>query len=361
MSHIDTKKGILTEYDETGNLVADEDKIFYVDQSKDSLFLKSPEGLVIDQSYVAPHYFTLLFKDGVTILDGTTNGSTADVLLTVKNISVLKKRNVDFRIVYDNFVIGTGPAYYDQTQMDLNIKVLGVSNKKALISFIDIDCKDKETIFLLDGFDKNIYTLPLTYIEENRIALVKSQFMETEEGYLSVFASSPNTDNSTYQSGFVTTTNLPEEGLDLRWKGWGCGTILFNETRAFKLKTTINQSTSESIDGSISQLSDWKYRNYGEAKVITITPNEGYHIRNIKIDNNTVKLSDFDNNGYYELVTGYTEDLNTGTETVQLYQRANGVVDVYLPKQFFAIDNLAPVRSDHWIDVNFEGNGSDSY
>ncbi len=312
------------------------------------------------------HYVELTFPGAVTILDGTSSGTTRDVVLTISNLNIArtKTRNFNGVLFSDSLWAGPGDSNHNMggLSMDITFSVPGVENGDVLISFVDIDVTENntvtgsgprnESVSFVKGVYDTFYTVPLDSTNPTRV--LRTNFGVTADGAMRAYARS--TDASTLQGGMVARASLSNGGFTIRWTGSGCATELFTQVKPFRQKVTVDELAAGGNGGTITHQSDWVFRDYGEDEIITMTPNDGYHIKKITIDGNEIDLDGFDENGVMTVTTGW-KDYNKGTETVTLYQRANGVVDVYLPSQYYAVNNTAPARSDHWIDVSYESNG----
>ena len=395
-----------TEYDAKGNLVPTNERFFSVGSYRGNKYImynpskdlenksKRTVGSVIEIS----HYLEFRFKDAVTILDGTANGTTAEVVMTVNNISVVRTNTSNSQQRLLSGGVGAQGGGIGANSMDFNFKVSGVKEGTVLLSFVDIDVtnsqnyiKDRnETVYLMDGFDHTVYALPLgdatstdckkSNAEQRTIKGTSStqkgpftEFRVIESGGTPIFrARALKQDGSlgnyggTLQSGFVARANLSENGFSLRWTGYDCGTTMFSQVKPFKVKATVDENITGFVGGSITNPTNWVYRDYGKPLVYTITPDNGYHISYIKLNGDYVDLNGFDENGYMQVKnTGWTRtqdpnNLNNGTQDIDLYQRGNGVVDVVLPAQYYAVLDTAPARVDHWIDASFASNGTAS-
>ena len=318
------------------------------------------------------HYITLTFPNAVTILDGTSSGTTRDVVLTISNFDVIRKKERNWqRILYSAMWAGPGDGRHNigGMTMDINFSVPGVNAVDVLISFVDIDVTENdsitgyvrnESVSFVKGFSDTFYTINDLTPRAAYIDLPNSHFAESTDGSMRGWARA--IDNSSFKSGMVGRANLADGGFTIRWTGSGCATGIFDQVKPFELKVTIDELTAGGVGGTISEQGDWRFRDYGEDKIITIKPEDGYHIEKITIDGNDIALDGFDENGVMTVAdTGWTGGINKGKENITLYQRADGVVDVYLPKQFYAlasIDYKSPARVDHWIDASFTPNGS---
>ena len=385
-SNLAVSKAKLTEYDANGNLVDDRERVIRKttdngtnqgDNSSGNAISFKPIGSYPNSTVVdTDHYFVLEFPNAVTVLDGTDTGSQRSVRIKVDNISVYKTKNASYhRLMYGGLWAGPGDSShgFGGQSMDLTFSIDGVTSGNVLLSFTDVDVTSdshetgasrRESVYLVDGFDNTIYTLPLAANNTNETRVTYTYFAE-QNGAMRAYSRGQDS-ASTLQSGFVTRAVISEQGFKLRWTGTGCATLLFSQIKPFKLKVTVDENTVAHAGGTVTEQGPWRYRNYGEAKVISITPDENHHIKYLKIDGKEIALDGFDENGYMEIAdTGYSEGnqtlnpgtVNKGKETVKLYQREKGVVDVYLPAQYFAVNNTAPDRVDHWIDTGFESNG----
>ena len=397
-----------TEYDAKGNLVPTNERFFSIGSYNGREFImynpsKDPDnknktsiGSLIEIS----HYLEFRFEDAVTILDGTANGTTADVIMTVNNISVVRtntSNSTQQRIL--SMVLGSVWAQsggIGANSMDINFKVSGVNEGTVLLSFADIDVTDspftdrRETVYLMDGFDHTVYALPLgnststDHKESNAEPRKAPDMTSWQSGPFTEFrviesegtpifrARALRQDgslgdwNGTLQSGFVARANLSENGFSLRWTGSDCGTGMFTQVKPFKVKATVDENISGFVGGSITNPTNWVYRDYGKPLVYTITPDNGYHISYLKLNGTAVDLiNGFDEKGEMTVNTGWTKtqdpnNINDATENIKLYQRENGVVDVVLPAQYYAVLDTAPARVDHWIDTSFASNGTAS-
>ncbi len=398
-------------YDPNGNLVPKNDWMFTIENfnisgNKKTLVYnqdKDPDNKNATAVSVlnCRYYFTLTFKDAVVILDGSENGSKADVVMTVTNVSVVKtKNNYKKAALFQGAITAEGGYQLLGVSMDLNFKIPGVDTGTILLSFADIDViggqnvgggvDRREAVFLGDGFEKTIYTLPLSNktnanykdgnAETRTIAGSTStqsgpftRFQVVENGaYMRAFSlkqdGSLGSNNGTLQSGFVARAQLRESGFNLRWTGSSCGTFLLNQVKPFKVKATVDEKTTGYTGGDITDPTNWRFRNYGEPLLYTITPAEGYHVEYLKIDGEYIDLSAFGEEGKQVVNTGWTREndpnnINNSKEDVTIYQRADGVIDVYLPAQFYANGtnlDVAGERTDHWIDTSFASNGTAS-
>ena len=384
-ANLAVSKAYIEEFDADGNRVSQAERRFIKASSRGGSrnsgdrstaaqisYLRKPEDIKGDGYCETDHILQVTFPDGVTVLDGTATGSSLPVVVTISNYSVLNNRS-SFNVLYGSLWADANNSY--GIRMDINFKVPGLSEASdVLLSFADIDVtrgssytrpgetdSRLERVYLLNGFDKTIYTLPLYKAANTRVA--HSAFVHSGDNAMCAYALSG--DGETLQSGFVTRAVLDKDGFTLRWTGSGCATWLFAQIKPFKLKVTVDENTVTHNGGKITDQSEWRFRDYGKPQVVTITPDTGYHVRYLKIDGQEIALDGFDENGYMEVTSGYdVKDpalnpgiVNSGTEKVKLYQRENGVIDLYLPAQFFAVGNAAPLRSDHWIDTSFVSNG----
>lgn len=381
-------KAKLTEYDANNNLVPTNERVLWKTNSSgtnqgDSAAAGTeirfkPQGTYPTKTVVSTdHYIILEFPNAVTVLDGTDAGSQRSVKVRVDNISVYKTTNDRNwqRFLYSGLWAGPGDGShaFGGESMDLTFTIDGVSSGNVLLSFTDIDVTSdsheagasrRESVYLMDGFDDTIYTVPLNKNTSAETSVVYTYFEESN-GAMRAYSKGQDK-NSTLQSGFVTRAQISDSGFKMRWTGTGCATLLFSQIKPFKLKTTVDENTAAHIGGTITEQGAWRYRAYGEPKVITVKPDQNYHIKYLKIDGNEIALDQFDEQGYMEVPnTGYSVNdptlnpgtVNAGKETLKLYQREKGVIDIYLPAQYFAVDNTAPARADHWIDTGFETNG----
>ena len=366
-------KATFQEYDKDGNRVAA--------NSGDSRFKKNGSSISFNpDTKIYPnlntlknalvetdHYYTLTFPDAVTILDGTSTGSTLPVVMTVSNVSIYKINQGTGQVIMKengqhNLEAGPGGGGIGGISMDMNFKVPGVTSGQTLLSFVDLDVTAgknaggrQESIYLLEGIEDTFYTLPLKGTNPTKVTY--TAFKQQEDGSVRAYALDQDTPYS-LNSGLVARANLSEEGFNIRWTGYSCGTGICTEIKPFALKTTVNDLTAGGTGGTISEQGEWRYRNYGEPKVITMTPNTGYHIQTIKIDGKEIDLSGLEESGELTVEkTGWTGNGRTGVENITFYQREKGVVDVYLPAQYYAINAHAATRTDHWIDVQYTPNG----
>ncbi|MCR5067428.1 MAG: Cna B-type domain-containing protein [Erysipelotrichaceae bacterium] len=370
-------KGEFHEYDGSGNEVTGNDRVFKIDSTDTGEIWYYPAVSNI-ASYTGnidtDHYFTIKFKNGVTLLTEDHYGEKRDVIFTVTGIN-LNKVNFDgnnetggrtkMRLFYNSMYVGPGTAKKSLggINIDINVKIDSVSSGSMVMPYLDIDTgvdhgptgdPRPESVWLGAGFQRTIYTKKLS--STNPTAVGKTGF-EVSSGKLRAY-SLGTIDSNTFDSGFIAVANIDADGFDITWKGSTCATILFGEIVPFKLKCTVDESITEHKGGTIAEQGDWRSRAYGEAKLIACTPDENYHIRYIHIDGKNIDLNGFDANGVQTVKTGWTEDLNKGTETITLYQRANGIVEIYLPHQYFATNDVEPEnRTDHWLDVSYETNG----
>lgn len=386
-SNLTVTKASIKEYDAEGNLVPQEERRFIKASARGGATNRGDNSTVGNISYVrktvdlqedgyyeTDHVLEVTFPGGVTVLDGTSTGSSLPVVVKISNYSVYNNNRSSFNVLYNALWADANDSR--GIMMDINFTVPGLNDgSDILLSFVDIDVTSGrsytrpgeaasrlERVYLLEGFDKTIYTVPLTTATATNTSVSHTSFLHSGEN---VCAYALNADSSTLQGGFVAKGSLDEDGFTLRWTGSGCATQLFAQIKPFKLKVTVDESTASANGGTITEQGEWRFRDYGQAKVVTVTPDTGYHVRYLKIDGEEIALDGFDEDGYMEVERGYTVDdpalnpgiVNTGTETVKLYQRENGVIDVYLPAQYFAEGNTAPTRSDHWIDTGFESNG----
>ena len=381
------EKAKITEYDADGNLVPDGERVFFKcnssgtnmpdDSPRGTDIGFRPKGTLTNTLISTDHYFTLEFKDGVTILDGTSTGSKANVTIKVDNLSVNRTVNRNWQRVFfaGSSTLWAGPSDSSHMMgglsMDMTFDIHGVNEGNVLLSFVDVDITSNhgtsasprnESVSLIDGFEDTIYTVPLASNKYTQVG--HTRFAEQADGRLRGWALS--SDSNTLNSGFVCRADISDTGFKIRWTGSGCGTALFMQIKPFKLKATVDESTVNSNGGEITEQGEWRYRDYGRPQVITVKPDEGYHVRYLKLDGNEVALDGFDEDGYMEITSGYKVTdaslnpgvINSGEETVKLYQRENGVIDILLPPQYFANSSFtAPPRSDHWIDTGFESNG----
>lgn len=385
-SNLSVAKATLTEYDAQGNLVPNEERVIRKTNSNgqnqgDSAAAGTevrfkPKGTYANGTVVSTdHYFVLEFPNAVTVLDGTDTGSQRSVKIKIDNISVYKSRNKnDHRLVYGAFWVGPGDSSHGMggQSIDMTFIIDGVSDGNVLLSFGDIDVTNdshetgasrRESVYLADGFDKTIYTIPLNVNNANETSVRYTYFADSN-GSMRAYSKGQD-QNGTLESGFVTRALISKDGFKLKWTGTDCATVFFAQIKPFKLKVTVDENTVSHNGGTITEQGAWRYRDYGEPKVITITPDSTHHVKYLKIDGTEVNLDGFDDDGYMSVTTGYSVTdsalnpgtVNTGTEKVELYQRENGVIDVYLPAQYFAVNNTAPARVDHWIDTSFESNG----
>ena len=370
-------KGEFHEYDGNGNEVTGDDRVFKIDSTDTGEIWYYPAVSNI-ASYTGnidtDHYFTIKFKNGVTMLTEDHYGEKRDVTFTVTGINLYKKNfdgntetggRTKMRLFYNSMYVGPGTAKKSLggINIDINVKIDGVSSGSMVMPYLDIDTDVNhgptndprpESVWLGAGFQRTIYTKKLS--TTNPTAVGKTGFV-VSGGRLRAY-SLGDIDTNTFDSGFIAVANIDADGFDITWKGSTCATILFGEIVPFKLKCTVDESITEHKGGTIAEQGDWRSRAYGEAKLIACTPDENYHIRYIHIDGKNIDLNGFDANGVQTVKTGWTEDLNKGTETITLYQRENGVVEIYLPHQYFATNDVEPEnRTDHWLDVSYETNG----
>lgn len=386
-ANLTVSKARIKEYDADWNLVPQEERRFIKASGRGGAtnkgdnsnaanisYIRKAADLQSDGYYETDHVLEVTFPGGVTVLDGTSTGSSLPVVVTISNYSVYNNNRSSYNVLYGGLWADANDSR--GVMMDINFTVPGLDDgSDILLSFVDIDVTSGssytrpgeaasrlERVYLFDGFDKTIYTVPLETATATNTRVSHTSFMHSGDN---MCAYARSQDSSTLQGGFVAKGSLDEDGFTLRWTGSGCATQLFAQIKPFKLKVTADENTASANGGNITEQGEWKFRDYGQAKVITVTPDPGYHIRYLKIDGEEIALDGFDEDGYMEVTRGYTVNdpalnpgiVNTGTETVKLYQRENGVIDVYLPAQYFAVNNTAPTRSDHWIDTGFESNG----
>ncbi|MBQ6655009.1 MAG: Cna B-type domain-containing protein [Erysipelotrichaceae bacterium] len=376
---------VFTEYDGNGKKVTGDDCVFKIEENTQSGNLNNggvwyyPDVANIasyEGEINTDHYFTMKFKDGVTLLTEDHYGETADVTMTVTNLTLLKDNygtqawtagRTKMRLFLNNGTIletgpGTDRASLGGIVIDINVQIEGVTSGNMVLPIVDIDTVNDlgpaddprpESVWLGNSFQKTIYTIPLASTNPTKVDCTG---FEVRNNQLRAYALGP--DQDTFKSGFVAVAKLDSNGFDITWKGSTCSTAMFGEIVPFKMKCTVDESITEHVGGTIAEQGDWRSRAYGEAKLIACTPDENYHIRYIHIDGKNIDLNGFDANGVQTVTTGWTQDINQGTETVTLYQRANGVVEIYLPHQYYAVNNAEPSgRTDHWLDVSYETNG----
>ena len=347
------KNAVVVEYDADGNVVTT-GKEFTL--SGTNLNWNKPAG-----KYGTDHYLTMTFKDAATISDGTLNGTTKDVVLTLKNFRTQYTNNINISFLRfpDGKMWGYGTSNTNLINYDVNFTVPGVTNGKTVVTFVDIDITSgHEAVYLKDGFEKTIYTVPLNDKSASALQIVngsvKTALLGTDE-YLKIYATG-DPDNNSYASGLLAMAELDEDGFTFEWQGDnGCGTAFFVNVTPFQLQGTVDGKIANFTGGTISSLHNWTYRNYGETVVVTVTPDEGYHVKSLIIDGTTYNnpSSKFNASGVWTLSTG----VGSNKENITLYQRENGVIDIVLPKQYFVSGNSAPARVDHSIDASFESNG----
>ena len=387
----DIGSATIKEYYQNGDQVTDtKDRVFwkntdgnYNDNGSTVMFYpEKPWGDYAEGELISTdHYFTLTFPDAVTYLDGVTlDGRKCNAVVTFKNLDIYKKRNLSakgYRVAYperaNQLWVGAGYSTYawGGAQMDITLTIPGVNDASVLVVYTDIDIETNdvpvgyparpESVSLVSGFEKTVFTVELA---EDQSESMKTQYtaFEQSDGVMRAYAYNTNDMAGSFQSGFVASANMSENGITIRWAGSNDGaTEMFQTIPPFRLKTTIDGEidSSKSVGGTITNQSDWTARDYGEGKIITITPNKGYHIDDIKIDGTSINLKTLADNATLTVTnTGWTEGTNKGRENVSVYQRANGVVDVYLPKQYLGSgNNLTSTRTDHWIDASFVANG----
>ncbi|MBO4219165.1 MAG: Cna B-type domain-containing protein [Erysipelotrichaceae bacterium] len=363
-------KATFTEYDASGKEVTDDaDRQFKVES--DGIYYYPTIASSTISNVTSDHYFTVTFPNGATMLDKDNYGEKRDVTLTVSNVDLIKTKSGNkMRILLNNpdndDALEVGPVDYPHSiggvSIDINVKIDGATSGNMVLPFVDIDIVGQsgdpriETVMLSEGIEKTIHTVKLTSTDPT--AVKYTQF-EVKGGKLHAFATGKDYD--TFQSGFVGIADLSASGFDIGWMGTRCSTVIFGEIVPMLLKCTVDELIEGGVGGTISEQGDWRSRAYGEAKVITCTPDELYHISHLSVDGVEIKIENFDANGYQAVPeVGWTKELNTGKETgVKAYQKANGVVDIYLPIQYYAVNDAEPSgRVDHWIDVSYETNGT---
>ena len=397
-SNMTLANATITEYDSNGVEVTGANRQFLFNEGGDpgpGVWYHPTTAQLANKTVASDHYFTLTFKNGATILDGTSNGTTADVVVTCTNISVYKGKNgsnsadgTRQKIIYPGnkgFWVGdaAGANGFGGLMMDINFAVPGVSgSQKTLITFNDIDVVGHsgsadstsdinsrcESVSLKPGdFESDFYVVhdAKANVAGNPAAIEFTYFMQNNlpgddpfDGSMRAYARAQD-EPTTYNSGMVARGILDGDGFTLRWTGTGCGTLFFGQILPFAMKATVDGQYNTHEGGTITPQTDWIYRDYGEMVRVECTPDTGYHIRSLKIDGTEVDLTAFSTDGVQTITnTGWTGFINSGKENVTLYQRANGKIDVYLPKQVFAdpTSRKAPERKDHWIDVSYEPN-----
>ena len=367
-----------TEYDGSGKAVTGSDAVFQVEGTNKEIWYHPTVAANYYGSADTDHYFTVVFPEGVTLLTEGHYGEKVNVTMTVSNISLNKAQmngntqtdgNTKMCMLFNNTGTGhleVGPGTVRRSiggiSMDINVQIEGVSSGNMVLPVVDVDTVNDlgptsdprpESVLLGKGFEKTIHTVKLVSTDPTTVDFTG---FEVTGGKLRAYALGADTD--TFKSGFIGVAKVDADGYDITWKGSTCSTVLFGQIVPFKMKCTVDELIKGGYGGTIAEQGDWRSRAYGEAKLIACTPDENFHIRYIHIDGKDIDLNGFDANGVQTVTTGWTQDINKGTETVTLYQRANGVVEVYLPHQYYAVNDIAAEsRTDHWIDVAYETNG----
>ncbi|MBQ6482243.1 MAG: Cna B-type domain-containing protein [Anaerolineaceae bacterium] len=352
------------------------------------------------------HYFTIRFRDMVTVKNGTQE-ETHDAIFEYSNIRA-KVYNADrsstssnpngkqqLLMVFGNQGLINGYIFhkdrnennrwaYDlgRASYDVTITVPDYPNCDLLLGFYDIDVycpintisnytEEIDTIYLKRNF-YGIYTRNLKSLNDSEKYLDYVKFI-IENGIFKGQAHVYNTNDTvpfSLDSTFFARAHIDEEGfIYSALIGPGTTTIPIRPNR---LKVTVDGLYTDYVGGTIVEIQNNQnvdavqentWRNYGEDKLLKAIPNENYHIASIQIDGYNVDLNAFDAEGVQstpELGFGWYG--NTGVESISLYQRENGEIDIYLPKHFLALHGEAPFYyCDHWIDVSFEPNVSVAY
>ena len=346
----DWSTAVLTEYAADGSPVPEEDRVFAKTVSDGSDCITFTDSAA---PYATDHTFDLLFRGAALVQDGTADGSVRDVLVTVSGIGITGARNAAHHIILradsTGFCVGALKQQYTYGVLDadVNVRVPGVTAGTALMTYRDVDqASASEAVALRAGdFEDTVYTATLS--SENPVRTARAEFSGLPDGSLKL--TGITADSDTFRSGMAAVANIDADGATVHFTGQGCGIVLCGQNTAPMYKATVDGKTVGSEGGTITGIGDWTRRNYGEAKVLTLTPKTGWHVSALTIDGNTADLSAFGTNGKMTVTAG----AGSAGETVTLYQRANGIIDVVLPAQTLAKNNAPNTFIDHLVNVSF--------